>query len=279
MLDRAVGRLPDPRASFRARERFSTGRDLEPEITDTTRLCNALEPLLGELCGFLRGRRCGIQSLELRLVHREAAPTRVPLRLTRPTGEFAHLAGLRQRAPGAAAARRAGAGDPPAGRCADTARGRIRGSARDESRPCRCRRAATHRAPACPSGNRGRFWTLPGSGASPGIGLARRGASVAGGEDAEPRPASEAEMRAGQRRGKAVVAARRAAVARRRRSAVLRRNARARARDRSASRAAGGTAATSGATTTSPAIRRVCGCGCSAIASRAGRWFLHGVFG
>ena len=94
MLDRAVGRLPDPRESFRARERFSTGRDLEPEITDTTRLCNALEPLLGELCGFLRGRRCGIQSLELRLVHREAEPTRVPLRLTRPTGEFAHLAGL-----------------------------------------------------------------------------------------------------------------------------------------------------------------------------------------
>ena len=67
MLDRAMGRLPDPRALFRARERFSTDRDLEPEITDTARLCKALEPLLGELCGFLRGRRCGIQSLELRL--------------------------------------------------------------------------------------------------------------------------------------------------------------------------------------------------------------------
>jgi protein ImuB len=50
--------------------------------------------MLRELCDFLRARGCGIQSLELRLVHREAGPTRVTLRLTRPTAEFAHLADL-----------------------------------------------------------------------------------------------------------------------------------------------------------------------------------------
>ena len=90
MLDRAVGRLPDPRASFRARERFSTGRDLEPEITDTTASLQRARAAARRVVRFLRGRRCGIQSLELRLVHREAAPTRVRLRLTRPTSEFAH---------------------------------------------------------------------------------------------------------------------------------------------------------------------------------------------
>jgi protein ImuB len=54
MLDRARGGLPEPRASFAAREKFATRRDLEPEITDTARLGHAIEPLLEELCRFLR---------------------------------------------------------------------------------------------------------------------------------------------------------------------------------------------------------------------------------
>ena len=56
MLDRATGRLPEPRAGFAAREKFATRRDLEPELTNTERLCHALEPLLEELCRFLRER-------------------------------------------------------------------------------------------------------------------------------------------------------------------------------------------------------------------------------
>ena len=84
MLDRAVGRRPDPRDGFMPRERFAAGRDLEPEIADTARLDAAFAPLLDELCAFLRKRRCGVQALELRLVHREASPTRLRLRFVEP---------------------------------------------------------------------------------------------------------------------------------------------------------------------------------------------------
>jgi protein ImuB len=87
MLDRALGRAPDPRAVFRTRERFATRRDLEPEIADTSRLEAAIRPLLDELCAFLRQRGRGITTLELRLRHREAAATRVRLRFAAVVGE------------------------------------------------------------------------------------------------------------------------------------------------------------------------------------------------
>jgi protein ImuB len=86
MLDRATGRLPEPRHAFAADERFALRRDLEPEIDDTARLGVVLEPMLGELCRFLRERSRGIQALEVQLQHREAPRTRVRLRLAEPVG-------------------------------------------------------------------------------------------------------------------------------------------------------------------------------------------------
>jgi protein ImuB len=86
MLDRATGRVPEPRAGFAAREKFATRRDLEPEICDTERLGRALEPLLEELCRFLRERGRAVQALELQLQHREAAVTRIRLRFVQPMG-------------------------------------------------------------------------------------------------------------------------------------------------------------------------------------------------
>ena len=94
MLDRAVGRRPDPRDGFIPRERFAAGRDLEPEIAETERLDAAFTPLLDELCGFLRKRRCGVQALELRLVHRETSPTRLHLRFVEPVADTARIAVL-----------------------------------------------------------------------------------------------------------------------------------------------------------------------------------------
>jgi protein ImuB len=90
-LDRALGLAPDPRAAFAARERFAARRDLEPEIADTARLQLAIEPLLADLCGFLRARGAGIESLELVLRHREAPPTRLHLRLVEPVAAEARL--------------------------------------------------------------------------------------------------------------------------------------------------------------------------------------------
>jgi protein ImuB len=94
MLDRALGRQPDPRENFISRERFATGRGLEPEIGDTAGLGAALNPLLDELCAFLRKRRCSVQALELWLVHREASPTRLRLRFVEPVAEQGRIAEL-----------------------------------------------------------------------------------------------------------------------------------------------------------------------------------------
>jgi protein ImuB len=95
-LDRALGQAPDPRASFVAAERCTLRRDLEPEITDTGRLQRVVEPLLEELCAHLRGRGAAIGSLELRLLHREAPPTRLRLRFAEPVAVAGRIAALLQ---------------------------------------------------------------------------------------------------------------------------------------------------------------------------------------
>ncbi len=95
-LDRALGRAPDPRATFAAAERCVLRRDLEPEIADTGRLRRALEPLLEELCAYLQGRGAAIESLELRLLHREAPATRLRLRFAEPVAAAGRIAALLQ---------------------------------------------------------------------------------------------------------------------------------------------------------------------------------------
>jgi protein ImuB len=85
-LDRATGRVQEPRAAYAASERFAARRDVEPEIADTARLGLALEPLLEELCQFLRERGRGVQAIEVQLRHRAAPVTRVRLRFVQPVG-------------------------------------------------------------------------------------------------------------------------------------------------------------------------------------------------
>jgi len=93
-LDRALGRARDPRAAFVAAERFAARRDLEPELADTARLQRACEPLLDELCAFLQGRGAGIESLELRLLHRDAEATRLRLRFAEPVATAVRITSL-----------------------------------------------------------------------------------------------------------------------------------------------------------------------------------------
>ncbi len=94
MLDRAVGRAPDPRAAFVARERFAARCDLEPEIADSERLRRAIEPLLAQLCTFLRQRARGVEVIELRLIHRTAPETRVRQRFVEPATQAGRIAEL-----------------------------------------------------------------------------------------------------------------------------------------------------------------------------------------
>jgi protein ImuB len=93
-LDRALGHAADPRAAFVPGERFAARRDLEPELADTERLQRACEPLLEDLCTFLRGRGASIESLDLRLLHRDAPPTRLRLRFAEPVTAAARIAAL-----------------------------------------------------------------------------------------------------------------------------------------------------------------------------------------
>ena len=93
-LDRALGHAADPRAAFVPGERFAARRDLEPELADTERLQRACEPLIEELCTFLRGRGASIESLDLRLLHRDAPPTRLRLRFAEPVTAAARIAAL-----------------------------------------------------------------------------------------------------------------------------------------------------------------------------------------
>ena len=94
-LDRATGRVQEPRAAYAANERFAARRGLEPEIADTARLGLALDPLLEELCQFLRERSRGVQVIEVQLRHRDAPVTRVRLRFVQPVGaQPRHMAEL-----------------------------------------------------------------------------------------------------------------------------------------------------------------------------------------
>ncbi len=97
-LDRALGHAHDPRAAFVAAGRFVARRDLEPELADTERLQRACEPLLDELCAFLRGRGAAVDALEFRLLHRESPATRLRLRFAEPVASVARIMGvLRER--------------------------------------------------------------------------------------------------------------------------------------------------------------------------------------
>lgn len=86
LLDRATGRVQEPRAAYALAEKYSARRDLEPEIGDTARLEHALQPLLDELCRFLRERGSGVQAIEVQLRHRDSPVTRVRLRFVQPIG-------------------------------------------------------------------------------------------------------------------------------------------------------------------------------------------------
>jgi protein ImuB len=65
-LDRLLGQRPDPRKSFRPADSFSAGMDL-PDTEHTQGLIFPLKRLLQELCGVLRARDRGIQTLQIRL--------------------------------------------------------------------------------------------------------------------------------------------------------------------------------------------------------------------
>ncbi|MGE5794818.1 MAG: Y-family DNA polymerase [Bacteroidota bacterium] len=90
-LDRALGRAPDPRTFFTPPAEFRARLELPAEVTQAEALLFAARRLFVQLEGFLAARAGGVQQLALRLVHREARFTEVPIGLVAPARDAAHF--------------------------------------------------------------------------------------------------------------------------------------------------------------------------------------------
>ncbi|MCB1734185.1 MAG: DNA polymerase Y family protein [Gammaproteobacteria bacterium] len=93
-LDRAVGRLPDPRPHWQPPAHFDNSIDLPVEAEGGASLRFALHRLVLALSGFLRGSDAGAGRLELLFHHREQGPTPLILNLMTPGRDVTHLEGL-----------------------------------------------------------------------------------------------------------------------------------------------------------------------------------------
>jgi protein ImuB len=78
-LDRALGRLPDPRVNYRAPERFAADYDLQEEQSDSDLLLHACELLLAKLERFLLARQMAVQHVLFSFFHLQATATHLPL--------------------------------------------------------------------------------------------------------------------------------------------------------------------------------------------------------
>lgn len=93
-LDRATGRAPEVRRSYRRAQRFHARFEPMAEISEIEQLAAALEPLLAALGRFLRSRQGGITSLMLGFRHRAAAESILRVGLAAPSADARHLMAL-----------------------------------------------------------------------------------------------------------------------------------------------------------------------------------------
>ena len=95
-LDRALGRIPDPRIPYVAPKIFERGWSLPAEVETVEALILVIRRMLLELTGLLRSVDGGIQQVEVQLFHRAHRPTGVSLALVAPTRDARHLQMLLQ---------------------------------------------------------------------------------------------------------------------------------------------------------------------------------------
>ncbi len=91
-LDRALGRLPDPRNFFIPPARFRAAIELSAEVTQAEALLFAARRLIVQLAGFLAARSGGVQRFVLRLMHRDRAAIEVAIGLVAPSRDAEHFA-------------------------------------------------------------------------------------------------------------------------------------------------------------------------------------------
>ena len=78
-FDRATGNMPDPRASYRAPERFIADYDLNEEQSDSCLLLNVCQELLKKLERFLLSRQMMVQHVEFIFFHLQGPATHLAL--------------------------------------------------------------------------------------------------------------------------------------------------------------------------------------------------------
>jgi protein ImuB len=83
-IDRALGRLPEPREFFSPPARFASRLELPAPVTQAESLLFAAHRLLLQLEGFLAARQAGVRGFALRLVHRSAPDTSVDIGFAAP---------------------------------------------------------------------------------------------------------------------------------------------------------------------------------------------------
>ena len=93
-LDRALGRAPDPRASYRAPERFCREYDLQEEEQDSERLLAVCRLLLDDLERFLVSRQLAVQHLRFSFFHLRQDATKLSLRRRQSGGGIAQWSEL-----------------------------------------------------------------------------------------------------------------------------------------------------------------------------------------
>jgi protein ImuB len=91
LLDRALGRLPDPRNFFVPPARFRAAIELPAEVTQAEALLFAAKRLIVQLAGFLAARSSGAQRFVFRFRHRDRAATGVAIGLVAPSRDADHF--------------------------------------------------------------------------------------------------------------------------------------------------------------------------------------------
>lgn len=93
-IDRAFGRIPDPRKAYVAPACFNASFTLPSSVEHTEGVLFPLNRLLLELAGFLTARVAGVQRLHLHLRHPRQPATSIELGLVRASRDARHLADL-----------------------------------------------------------------------------------------------------------------------------------------------------------------------------------------
>ncbi|TAN50410.1 MAG: DNA polymerase Y family protein [Betaproteobacteria bacterium] len=90
-LDRALGKIPEPRASFVPPVRFAARLELPAQVTEAEGLLFAAHRLLVQLEGVLVARQSGIRGFTLSLRHPGMRPTPVTVPLASPSRDATHF--------------------------------------------------------------------------------------------------------------------------------------------------------------------------------------------